>query len=51
MKLLKLQRSVKIFTDLKFAIFVLALLAVASSLGSFIEQDESLEFYQQNYSI
>ena len=50
MKLLKLQKSLKIFTDLKFAILVLTILAIASSLGSFIEQDESLTFYQQNYA-
>jgi cytochrome c biogenesis protein len=49
MKLLKLQNYFKIFTDLKFAIFILALLAVLSSLGSFIEQDEILFFYQKNY--
>jgi cytochrome c biogenesis protein len=42
MKLLKLQKSLKIFTDLKFAILVLTILAIASSLGSFIEQDESV---------
>ena len=50
MKLLKLQKSFKIFTDLKFAILVLTILAIASSLGSFIEQDESISFYQQNYA-
>ena len=50
MKLLKLQKSLKIFTDLKFAILVLTILAIASSLGSFIEQDEPLAFYQQNYA-
>jgi cytochrome c biogenesis protein len=50
MKLLKLQQSLKIFTDLKFAIFVLIIIAIASSLGSFIEQDESINFYEQNYS-
>lgn len=50
MKLLKLQKSLKIFTDLKFAILVLTILAIASSLGSFIEQDESFTFYQQNYA-
>ena len=50
MKLLKLQKSLKVFTDLKFAILVLAILAIASSLGSFIEQDEPLAFYQQNYA-
>jgi cytochrome c biogenesis protein ResB len=44
MKLLKLQKSLKFFTDLKFAILVLTILAIASSLGSFIEQDESVSF-------
>jgi cytochrome c biogenesis protein len=51
MKLLKLQNYIKIFTDLKFAIFILALLAIISSLGSFIEQDENLIFYEKNYPI
>jgi cytochrome c biogenesis protein len=49
MKLLKLQRIGKIFTNLKFAIIVLAILAFTSSLGSIIEQDETLDYYQQNY--
>lgn len=49
MKLLKVQKYLKIFTDLKFAIFILAILAVISSLGSFIEQNENLIFYQTNY--
>jgi cytochrome c biogenesis protein len=49
MKYLKLKKYFKIFTDLKFAIFILALLAIVSSLGSFIEQDESISFYQTNY--
>jgi len=51
MKLLKFQPFLKLFTDLKFAIFLLTLIALASSLGSIIEQDESIEFYQKNYSI
>lgn len=50
MKLLKIQKSLKIFTDLKFALFILGLLAVGSSLGSFIEQDEPLSFYEENYA-
>ena len=49
MKLLKLQTLLKLFTNLKFAIFILALLAIFSSLGSIIEQDEPLDFYQTNY--
>ena len=50
MKLLKIQKSFKILTDLKFAILILGLLALASSLGSFIEQEESIKFYQENYA-
>jgi len=38
-----------VFTDLKFALFLLAIIAIASSLGSFIEQDESINFYEENY--
>ena len=49
MKLLRIQKYLKIFTNLKFAIFILAILALLSSLGSFIEQDETLFFYQKNY--
>jgi cytochrome c biogenesis protein len=51
MKLLKIQKSFKIFTDLKFALLVLGVLALASSLGSFIEQDEPFSFYEENYAI
>ena len=51
MSLLKIQNSLKILTDLKFAIIVLGVIAVLSSVGSFIEQDESLAFYQENYKI
>lgn len=51
MKLLKLQKSFQILTDLRFAIFLLALIALFSSLGTFIEQDETLFFYQKNYPI
>jgi len=50
MKLIKIQNYFKLVTDLRFAIFVLAIIAVASSLGSIIEQDETIVFYQQNYS-
>ena len=49
MKLLKITKSLQIVTDLKFAIFVLIIIAISSSFGSFIEQDEPLLFYQDNY--
>ena len=49
MKLLKLHKSLKIFTNLTFALFILGLIAIASSIGSFIEQDEPISFYEENY--
>lgn len=51
MKLLTIKKSFRFFTDLKFAILILILISIFSSLGSFIEQDESLNFYQSNYPI
>lgn len=51
MKFFKIQKYFKIFTGVKFAILILALIALASSLGSFLEQDQSLFFYQENYPI
>jgi cytochrome c biogenesis protein len=39
----------KLFANLPFAIFLLGLIASFSSLGSILEQDESVFFYQQNY--
>ena len=51
MKLLKFQQSLKIFTDLKFAIFILLLIAFVSSFGSFIEQDEPIFYYEINYPL
>jgi cytochrome c biogenesis protein len=51
MKWFKVQKTFKIFTDLKFALAILFFIAIASSLGSFIEQDEPILFYEQNYPI
>jgi len=51
MKLFSIQKSLKIITGVKFAILILALIAIASSIGSFIEQDESILFYQKNYPV
>jgi cytochrome c biogenesis protein len=50
MKLLKIQKYFKILIDLKFAILILGFLALGSSLGSFIEQEESIAFYEENYA-
>ncbi len=44
-------RIIKIFKNLKFAIFILILIAFFSSLGSIIEQNQNLEFYKKNYPI
>ncbi len=52
MNLLKIkQKYLKIFTDLKFAIAILGIIAIVSSLGSFIEQDENISFYEENYPL
>jgi cytochrome c biogenesis protein ResB len=49
-EIIKIQKIFKILTDLKFAILILGLLALGSSLGSFIEQEESIQFYEENYA-
>ena len=49
MKLLKIKQSLKIVSNLKFGIFILTLIALTSSIGSFIEQDELQGFYEKNY--
>jgi cytochrome c biogenesis protein len=51
MKRIRIKNSFKIFTSVKFAIFLLFIIALASSLGSFIEQDESKIFYELNYTL
>ena len=51
MKLFKLKKLFNLFTNLKFAIFILLIIAISSSFGSFIEQEEPILFYQENYPI
>lgn len=51
MKLIKIQNYLKIVSNLKFAIIILAIIAITSSLGSFIEQDQSTAFYEENYPV
>nr|QCI07945.1 cytochrome c biogenesis protein ccs1 [Plumaria plumosa] len=41
----------KILANLNFAIFILLLIAACSFIGSIIEQDQSLLYYQTNYPI
>lgn len=49
MKFRKIQTYSRLFTDLKFAISILLLIVFASSLGSIIEQDEPISFYEEKY--
>ena len=51
MKTLKIQKIPKILVDLRFSIVILAIIAFASSFGSFIEQDEPQNFYEENYPL
>jgi cytochrome c biogenesis protein len=51
MKLFKFQQTFSFFAKFKFGISILAIIALFSSLGSFIEQDENIEFYKENYAI
>ena len=44
-------RILKILSNLRFAIFLILTIAGFSVVGSVIEQDQSLEFYQNNYPI
>jgi cytochrome c biogenesis protein len=49
MKVIKFQRLLKLLTDLTFAMVLLAVIALISAIGSVIEQDESISFYEENY--
>lgn len=42
-------KFLKFFIDLRFAIFLLLLIALLSSIGSIIEQNESISFYEEKY--
>ena len=45
-----MKKILKYFANLRLAIFLLLLIAFFSALGSIIEQDKPLEFYQANYT-
>jgi cytochrome c biogenesis protein len=49
MKFLFLKRGFNLLSNIKFSIFLLLLIALSISIGSFIEQDQSSSFYQENY--
>jgi cytochrome c biogenesis protein len=50
MKFLNIKKIFKIISKLSFGIFLLALIALTSSIGSIIEQDEPILFYEKNYA-
>lgn len=43
------KKIINLLSNLKFAIFVLLIIAGFSILGTIIEQNQSIEFYQENY--
>jgi len=47
-KLLK-QKTLKLLANLQLAIILLILIGIVISVGTFIEQDQSLTFYKENY--
>ena len=51
MKLVNFQKSFNFFNNFYFGVGILALIAFSSSFGSFIEQDEPINFYEENYPV
>jgi len=51
MKISIIQFFLKTISNLKFAIIILGIIAITSSFGSFIEQDENNIFYEENYPL
>ena len=51
MNIVNFKKILKLFIDLKFSIFLLIVIAAISALGSFIEQDENIAFYEENFPI
>ena len=45
----KAKKILKILSSLKFAIFILLIIAAFSILGTVIEQNQTVEFYKQSY--
>lgn len=45
------QKIFRVIADLRFCIFLLLWISLSSILGTIIEQDQSLEVYQQNYPL
>ena len=45
-----LWKSIKLLANLNFSIFILLFICLSSMIGSIIEQDQNIIYYQQNYS-
>ena len=45
------QNVFKSIADLRFAIFILLMIAALSVIGTVIEQDQSVEIYKLNYPL
>lgn len=46
-----MRKILRILADLRFAIILLLIISLVITIGSIIEQDQSLEYYQQNYPL
>jgi len=46
-----MRKILRVLADLRFAIILLLIISLIITIGSIIEQDQSVEYYQQNYPI
>ena len=46
-----MKKLLRVFADLRFAISLLLIISIIITIGSIIEQDQSIEFYKENYPI
>lgn len=44
-----MRKILRVIADLKFAISLLVIISLTITIGSIIEQDQTLEYYQENY--
>jgi len=44
-----MKKVLRVIADLKFAISLLVIISVTITIGSIIEQDQTLEYYKENY--
>lgn len=48
---MNVSKTLQILANLKFAIFLLILISITITIGSIIEQDQSLDYYKINYPL